>query len=406
MAFFLPDQKEALFLMHRLDPQFEDVVNFLSGPFNDFLTNKVAPGAAKNDRDETFDEAQFRQLGEVGYLALSFPEVYGGADACFSYYNAGLESLAKADAGFALGVAIHGTMADGIYRFGSDALKERFLPDLLSGRRIGAFGLSEAGSGSDAKSMKTTFRYDAARGEYVLNGTKYWITNGLSAEVFFVMAKGEDGRISSFVVEKGGEGGFTQSKILDKMGVRGSNTAELVFEDYRVPRENLVGEIGRGFNYAMHMLNGGRVTISSWSVGVGQGAYEKLLGYAHERELFGKHLKDLDVFQYEISKMAIDLMASRQMAYGAAFAKTQGLELAHRAAMAKVLASETAVRVSERAIELSGGYGYVQDSRIERHLRDALLARIGEGANEVLRAVVIPRILLRQFQDQGPSALW
>ena len=406
MGFFIPEQEEVLFKIHRHDPQFKDMLDFLKGPFDDFVTREVAPLAARNDRDEVFAVDNFHKLGESGFFAIPFPEQYGGMGACFSFYNAGLESLAKADAGFALGVAIHGTMSDGISRFGSDELKDRYLADLISGRRIGAFALSEAGSGSDAKAMKTTFRYDAATHEYVLNGTKYWITNALSAEVFFVMARGEDGRVSSFIVEKGGKGTFTQAKILDKMGVRGSNTAELVFEDYRVPAHNLVGEIGRGFNYAMHMLNGGRVTIASWSTGVAQGAYEKLLAYGFTRELFGKHLKDLDNFKREISEMAIDLTAARELSYGAAFSKSQGLDLAKRAAMAKVFASEAAVHIGERAIELSGGYGYVQDSRIERHLRDALLARIGEGANEVLRGVVIARVLLTEFEQRPQPPLW
>lgn len=406
MGFFTPEQADTLYLINRSDPLFEDMVGFLSGPFDEFVKSEVAPKAYVNDRDEIFDEANFRALGELGFMAIPYPEEFGGMNACFSYFNAGLETLAKADAGFALGVAIHGTMSDGIRTFGSEALKERFLPDLISGQRIGAFALSEANSGSDAKAMKTSYRFDADTNEYVLNGTKYWITNAMSAEVFFVMARGQDGRVSSFVVEKGGKGTFSQAKIEDKMGVRGSNTAELVFEEYRIPKENLVGEEGRGFNYAMHMLNGGRVTIASWSTGVGQGAYEKLMTYAHERELFGGQLKDLPIIQYEISQMAIDLNAARHMSYSAAFTKSQGRPLPKIAAMAKVFASETAVKVSERAIELSGGYGYVQDSRIERHLRDALLARIGEGANEVLRGVVIPRILLKEFAKRGPSPLW
>ena len=318
MPFFIDDQADILFKMHRQDDDFEPLLSFLSGPLNGFITSEVAPLAAQNDAEEIFHEGNFHALGELGFMALPFEEAYGGGQACFSYYNAGLESLAKADAGFALGVAIHGTMSDGIAKFGSAALKERFLPDLISGRRIGAFALSEANSGSDAKAMKTHWRQDPRSGDYVLNGTKYWITNALSAEVFFVMARGEDGRISSFVVEKGGKGTFEQRKIADKMGVRGSNTAELVFEDYHVPAENLVGDIGRGFNFAMHMLNGGRVTIASWSTGVAQGAYEKLIKYAHERSLFGKLLKDLDNTRRELSLMHIDICASRELAYNSA----------------------------------------------------------------------------------------
>lgn len=405
MAFFVEDQTDVLFKLHRHEDEHESLLGFLSGPLATFITEKVAPLAAKHDEEEIFNEENFHALGALGFMALPFAAEYGGSEACFSYYNAGLESLAKADAGFALGVAIHGTMSDGIARFGSDALKQRYLPELISGRKIGAFALSEAGSGSDAKAMRTTWRR-APGGGYLLSGTKYWITNALSADVFFVMARGEDGRVSSFVVEKGWAGTFDQRKIPDKMGVRGSNTAELVFDEYHVPAENLVGEEGRGFVYAMHMLNGGRVTIAAWSTGVAQGAFEKLLKYSHERQLFGKLLKDLDNVKKELSEMHIEISASRELAYSAAFFKSQGRDIAKKAAVAKVKASETAVRVSERAIELAGGYGYVKDSRIERHLRDALLARIGEGANEVLTTVVISRVLLNEFERLGNIPLW
>jgi len=406
MPFFLEDQADVLFKLHRNSEDHESLLSFLGGPLNSFITGEVAPSAAKNDAEEIFQEKTFHALGALGFMALPFAEEYGGLNSCFAYYNAGLESLAKADAGFALAVAIHGTMSDGIARFASNYLKDKYLADLISGRNIGAFALSEANSGSDAKAMATSWRRDSGDGDYILNGTKYWITNAMSAEVFFVMARGEDGRVSAFVVDKGGKGTFEQRKIEDKMGVRGSNTAELVFEDYHVPAENLVGDEGRGFNYAMHMLNGGRVTISAWSVGIAQGAYEKLIKYAHERELFGKHLKDLDNIKKELAEMQIEISAARELAYGAAFYKTEGKNIVKQAAIAKVKASETAVHVSERAIELAGGYGYVQDSRIERHLRDALLARIGEGANEVLKVVVIPRVLYREFEAQSPMVLW
>jgi alkylation response protein AidB-like acyl-CoA dehydrogenase len=215
-----------------------------------------------------------------------------------------------------------------------------------------------------------------------------------------------DGRISSFVVERGWPGTFDIQPIKDKMGVRGSNTAMLVFEGYRVPKEQLVGEVGRGFSYAMHMLNGGRITIGAWATGVAQGAYEKLLRYAHERMLFGKRLVDHDNTKRELSEMLIDIHAGRMLTYCAAVDKSRGLDVAREAAIAKVAASEGAVRCGERAIELCGGYGYARESRIERHLRDALLARIGEGANELLKIMVIPRVIEQQFEREGTPELW
>ncbi|MAE71766.1 MAG: acyl-CoA dehydrogenase [Gemmatimonadetes bacterium] len=406
MPFFTADQLDALRLIRGSDEVFDELSTFLSGPLNDLIGARIASRAARNDRDELFDTEAFAELGALGFMALAYPEELGGMAACFSYYNAGLESLAKADAGLALAVAIHGTATDGIARFASKELRERYVPDLITGHKIGAFALSEANAGSDAQALACRYRRDPDTGEYVLNGTKYWITNGLSADLFFVMARGPEGRISAFVVAKGNEGSFTQAKIQDKMGVRGSNTAELVFEDYRVPADHIVGEEGHGFRYAMHMLNGGRVTIAAWATGIAQGAYEKLLQYSAEREMFGGRLFDLDNTKKELSEMSIEIDASRLLAYRAGLYKGEDRDIRKSAAVAKVKASETAVYVSERAIELAGGYGYVTDSRIERHLRDALLARIGEGANEVLKIMVIPRVLEKELSLSAPTEPW
>jgi butyryl-CoA dehydrogenase len=407
MPFFTRDQEEALSLLHHADPRHADLAAFLSGPLADFAGKMLAPRAAANDADERFALDSFRELGRLGFMSLPFPEQYDGMGACFSYLVAGIETLAKADAGFTLGVAIHGTATDGIARFGSEKLRQRYVPKLIKGEMVGCFGLSETGSGSDARgSLKCAYARDAKSGEYVLNGGKYWITNAMCADLFFVMARDASGKVSAFVVEKGWRGTFEQHKIEGKMGVRGSNTAELVFSDYRVPAENLVGEEGKGFSYAMHMLNGGRVTIGGWATGIAQGAYEKFMRYAHERELFGKRLVDLDNTRRELSEMQIAIHGGRHLSYAAAYWKSQGADIQASAAIAKVAATDAAVHVAERAIQLSGGYGYVQESRIERHLRDALLGRIGEGANEVLKIVVIPRVLEAEFGKGSAGDLW
>ncbi len=406
MPFFTRDQQDALEALHHANPAHRDMVEFLSGPLSNFAAEKVAPRAARNDAEESFAADNLRALGELGFMSLPFPEKYDGMNACFSYLIAGMETLSKADAGFTLAIAIHGTATDGIYRFASDRLKDKYVEKLSHGRLMGCFGLTETSSGSDAKTMKCSWSRDASTGDYLLNGGKYWITNGMTADVFFIMAKGPDGKISAFAVEKGWKGTFEQHKIEGKMGVRGSNTAELVFEDYRVPKDQLIGEEGKGFNYAMHMLNGGRVTIGAWATGIAQGAYEKFVKYAHERELFGKRLIDLDNTRREMSEMQIGINAGRLMTYQAAWWKTKGVDIAAKAAMAKVMATESSVHVAERAIELAGGYGYVHDSRIERHLRDALLGRIGEGANEVLKIMVIPRALEREFGERPLTNLW
>jgi alkylation response protein AidB-like acyl-CoA dehydrogenase len=226
--------------------------------------------------------------------------------------------------------------------------------------------------------------------------------------VFFVIARDEANpkETCAFAVEHGWEGHFEIQTIKDKMGVRGSNTGMLIFENYRVPASNVVGEPGRGFKYAMEMLNGGRITVGGWATGVAQGAYEKLLRYAHERHLFGKRLIDLDNTKRELSEMLIGIHAGRTLSYGAALDKTRGRDIVREAAIAKVAASESAVFCGERAIELAGGYGYARESRIERHLRDALLARIGEGANELLKIMVIPRTIELQFESEGTPELW
>ncbi|HZM17031.1 MAG TPA: acyl-CoA dehydrogenase family protein [Candidatus Krumholzibacteria bacterium] len=405
MPFFIHDQKRALGRLHAGDPQHADLIEFLGSTVDRFAAERLAPRAAAHDEAETFDPDTFRALGSTGFMALQFGEDVGGLGAAFTYAVAGLESLAKADAGFTLGVAIHGTTADGIYRYGSEALRQRYVPGLVRGELIGCFGLTEPDSGSDARALRTTYRRDGD--SYLLSGTKYWITNGPSAQVFFIIARDSTAdRLSAFVVEPGWAGTFEIQPIKEKMGVRGSNTAMLVFEDYRVPAENLVGEEGNGFKYAMHMLNGGRVTVGGWSTGVAQGAYEKLLRYAHERQLFGKRLIDLDNTKRELSEMLIDIHTGRVLSYAAALDKTRGLDYAAEAAIAKVAASEAAVRVGERAIELAGGYGYVRDSRIERHLRDALLARIGEGANELLKIMVIPRVIEKRLAAEPTPDLW
>ena len=405
MPFFIQDQMRALARLHANDPQHADLIEFLRTTLDRFAAERLAPRAAANDAAETFDTDAFHALGATGFLALPFGEDVGGLGAPFSYAVAGLESLAKADAGFTLGVAIHGTATDGIHRYGSEELRQRYVPSLARGERIGCFGLTEPDSGSDAKALRTSYQRDGD--SYLLTGTKYWITNGPSADVFFVIARDPGtGKLSAFVVERGWPGTFEIHPIKDKMGVRGSNTAMLVFENYRVPVANRVGEEGHGFKYAMHMLNGGRVTVGAWSTGIAQGAYEKLLRYAHERVLFGQRLVDLDNTKRELSEMLIGIHAGRMLSYAAAQDKSRGLDFAAEAAIAKVAASEAAVRVGERAIELAGGYGYARESRIERHLRDALLGRIGEGANELLQILVIPRAIEERYAAEPPPELW
>jgi len=404
--FFIDAQEKSLFKLHGHEEGYEENIAFLH-ELDQFIEKEVAPHAYQNDEEEIFPIETFHKLGELGFYSIPFPEKYDGLNLPFTYYCAALESLTKADAGFALGVAIHGTATDGILHYAHETIKEKYLGDLISGKKIAAFALTETTSGSDAQTMNTTFRFDETTNEYVLNGTKYWITNGMSADVFFVMARGEnDTKVSAFVIDKNGKGIFEQNKIHNKMGVRSSNTAELVFQDYRVPAESLVGEIGRGFKYAMRMLNGGRITIGAWSTGIAQGAYEKLQKYAHERELFGQYLCELDNTKREFAEMMIKIAASRELYQNAAYYKEDTSVVALYAAMAKVYATEASVYIGERVIELAGGFGYDKESKLERPLRDALLGRIGEGANEVLKIIVIGRILTQAFEKKPLTFTW
>jgi len=391
---FIPEQRRSLFKILRNDEQFDDLLEFLEGPFAEYLTHEVAPKASRNDHDETFPAATFKALGEMGFFGIPFPEEYGGLGANLAYYHAGLESLARIDAGLALAVAIHGTCCDGIRRFASETLKEKYLPALLSGEKTAAFCLTEPDYGSDAKGMTSVYTRDGSA--FRIKASKYWITNGMTADVFFLLAKSPEGKISAFLVEDPGDGTLSRNGIEGKMGVRSSNTAFLAFEDFVAGPDTLVGEEGRGFNYSMEMLNGGRITIASWSTGIARAAVEDLEQYASERKLFGARLLDLDNTRREISEMSIKVFAAREVAYGTALMRHLGEDVVTDAAMAKVFATEQSVAVCQRAIQLAGGFGYVHEAGIEQHLRDALLGRIGEGANELLTCrVIADRILGR-----------
>jgi len=413
MAFFIEEQRDILdrYFKHHstLSDSHDEMLRYLGESLDSFISKELAPLAAKNDAVEEFQVGAFKKLGALGFFALPYPEQFGGMNMNPVYYIAGLESLSKGDSGFTLGVAIHGTTCDGIFRFAGEHLKEKYLPDLIAGKTIGAFGLSEVEAGSDAKSMRTSYRFDNALGCYLLNGAKFWITNAPSAQIFFVMARNADRpeEISAFIVEQKHESSFKINPIKDKMGVRGSNTAELIFENHRVPKDHLIGKEGDGFKYAMHMLNGGRTTIGAWAVGIAQAAFEKFLKYAHERKLFGGHLKDLDNTKREVSEMLLAIKAGRELTYAAQYEKAIGHKnFPCNSALAKIKGTDAAFMVSERAIQLCGGFGYLRESLMERHLRDAILGRIGEGANEVLKIMVIPRFVYQAFETNPLKSNW
>jgi alkylation response protein AidB-like acyl-CoA dehydrogenase len=362
----------------------------------DFVKNEVAPIAVEIDREERFPREIFTKMGELGILGTPFPERLGGAGGDWVSYCLAIEETAKVCASTALG--LDAAIALGIapiVEFANDAQKEKHLPDLMTGKKLAAFGLTEPGAGSDAGGSMRTYARRDGRG-WVINGSKYWITNGNFADVFVVTArtspeKGNHG-ISCFLLERGTPG-FATHKILDKLGMRGSDTAELTFEDVRVPEDAMVGEEGQGFVKFLRTLDGGRVVIGAIALGIAEGALERATAYAKERKQFGKPIADFQAIQFKLADMATKVHAARLMCYHAAKLKDAGRPFRQEAAMAKLFASEASYEVTKEAIQVLGGVGYCREYEVERMFRDAKLCEIGEGTSEVQR-IVISRGLL------------
>lgn len=345
--------------------------------------NEIAPKARELEKKEEFPRKNIEKLFELGVMKMSFPEKYGGLGYPFLLYIAALEMVSKACASTALSIAIHNTCCNGIFNYGSDEQKSKYLPGLLDGGRIASFALTEPNSGSDAGSMET--RAELKGNDYILNGSKMFITNAGEAGIYFVIAKTGD-KHSSFIVESGN--GVKVSKPMKKLGLKASRTCEVVFEDCHVPKANLVGEEGKGFEYAKLMLNSGRVTIGAYSIGIAQAAYEKSLKYSKERKQFGVTISGHQAIQFKLAEMYTSINASRLLTYYAAHLRDLGKPFASEASQAKLFSSEAAVKVCEEAIQIHGGYGYLSEYDVERHWRDVKLATIGEGTSEVMKKVI------------------
>jgi alkylation response protein AidB-like acyl-CoA dehydrogenase len=362
----------------------------------DFVKHEVAPIAVEIDRDERFPRDVFAKMGELGILGTPFSEEWGGSGGDWVSYCLAIEETAKACGSTALGLAAAVSLGIGpIYNFASEEQKRRYLPDLMSGKKLAAFGLTEPGAGSDAGgSMRTYARREG--GDWVINGSKYWITNGNYADVFVVTVRTDPQRgnhgISNFIVERGAKG-FATHKIAEKLGVRGSDTAELTFEDVRVPADAMVGADGQGFVNFMKTLDGGRIVIGTLALGLAEGAYERAVVYAKERKQFGKPLADFQAIQFKLADMATKIHAARLMCFHAAKLKDAGRPFKQEASMAKLFASEASYEVTKEAIQVLGGVGYCREYEVERMFRDAKLCEIGEGTSEVQR-IVIARGLL------------
>lgn len=363
-----------------------------------FVAKEVRPRASDWDRTGTFPDATVRKLGDLGILGAMVPEEYGGAGMDTVSYAIAVEEIGKGDGSLGLTVASHNSLCTAhILAFGSEAIRRKYLPELSSGRMLGAWALTESGSGSDAIAMRT--RAERRRDRWVLNGTKMFITQGSVGGVYVVLAvtdreKRKDG-VTAFVVPAGTPG-LTVGRKLDKLGMRSSDTAELVLEELELGDDAVVGHVNSGFRDAVRNLAGGRISIAALSAGIGLGAMQEALAYARERIQFGRSIAEFQAIRWMLGDMCTELEAAELMTFRAAFLKDRGRPYVREAAMAKLFASEAAMRGTIKAVQIFGGYGYTQDYPAERYMRDAKLCEIGEGTSEVQR-ILIARHLLRGY---------
>ena len=358
--------------------------------YREFVEKEVAPLAAEVDETEEAPMATVEKLAKYGFLGIPNAKEYGGQGGDYIAYVMAVEELAKACATTSVIVSAHTSLGVGaIYENGTKEQKEKYLPDLLSGKKIGAFGLTEPGAGTDAAGQQTIAVLDGD--EYVINGTKIFITNAGFADVFVIFAMTDKSQgtkgITAFIIEKGTPG-FKIGAPEKKMGIRGSSTCELIFENARIPKENMLGREGKGFGLAMKTLDGGRIGIAAQAVGIAQGAIDETVKYTSERKQFGRRISQFQNTQFELADMQAKVDAARLLVYRAADAKQHKEPFSHLAAMAKLVAAETASDVTRRCLQLYGGYGFTRDYPIERMMRDAKITEIYEGTSEVQRMVI------------------
>jgi hypothetical protein len=368
-----------------------------------FAEREIAPHVSEWDEKSEFPHAVVKKLGEMGLLGVIFPEDLGGAGMGYIEYVLAIEELSRVDGSVGIIVAAHNSLCTNhIMLAGNDEQRQRWIPKLASGNWLGAWGLTEPGSGSDAGGARTTA---VKRGDkWVLNGSKTFITNGSYANCAVVLAvtdkeKGTRGGISAFVVERGTPG-FRSGKKENKLGLRASDTAELIFENCEVPGENLVGKLGEGFKDAMRVLDGGRISIAALGLGIGRGALDAAIKYSQERRQFGKSISEFQAIQFKIADMATELDAAWLLTMRAAQMKDKGQKVTLESAMAKLYASEAACRICDESVQIHGGYGFIKDYPAEKFYRDVRLCPIGEGTSEIQR-MVIARELLGKPPSRG-----
>jgi butyryl-CoA dehydrogenase len=384
VSFFGPEQKELIQMMY--GSAAEDYLLILES-LGDFFEKEIEPTARQIDLKAEFPRENIRKLFEQGFTSMGFPKDFGGLELPWPIYIAAMEMCGKACASTALSLAIHGTCCEGVRQFSSPSQKKEYLPQMISGKKFAGFSLTEPGAGSDARNLQTTARLEG--GQWVVNGTKMFTTNGGYCDLYFLFAKTPKGPSAFLVDAKSAK----SSKHIDKLGYRGSVTAEVVFENAHVPKDSLVGTEGEGFEYAKKMLFGGRVTVGAISTGIARAAFDKAVRYSKDRTAFGKPLSDFEMIQSKLADMLTDINASRMMVYRAAHLKDQGKPFESEAAQAKVFASEHGLRVCDEAIQIHGGYGYADEFDVHRHWRDARLNTVGEGTSEIMRLIISKHII-------------
>ena len=369
--------------------------NTIAHSIRDFAKKHIKPFMMDWDEHQTFPEELFHQLGAMGYMGVLVPEEYGGSGMDYHEYITVIEEISKVDSSVGLSLAAHNSLCTNhILEFGNEAQKQKWLPKLAHGEWIGAWGLTEHNTGSDAGGMSTTAVLEGDH--YVINGAKNFITHGISGDVAVVIVrtgeKGDSKGMTAFVIEKGTPG-FSSGKKEDKMGMRASETAELIFVNCRVHKDNILGEVGEGFIQSMKVLDGGRISIGALSLGIAKGAYEAALKYAKEREQFGQSISKFQAIGFKLADMATEIEASELLLHRAAHDKIKGKKMTKIGAMAKMYASEVCVKVANEALQIHGGYGYTKDFPVEKFYRDAKLCTIGEGTTEIQKLVISRSIL-------------
>ena len=356
----------------------------------DFAQQYIQPYVMEWDEIQHFPKEVLHKAGEYGFMGVLIPEAYGGSGLGYHEYICIIEEISKVDPSIGLSIAAHNSLATSqILLFGSEEQKQRWLPKLASGEWIGAWGLTEHNTGSDAKGMNTTARKED--GCWVLNGTKNFITHGQSGDLVVVIArngeKGDNHGMSAFVIERGTPG-LKFGKKENKLGMRASETAEVVLEDCRIPEENLLGELGEGFIQSMKILDGGRISIAALSLGIAKGAFEAALKYSSEREQFGKKINQFQGISFKLAEMATKIEAATLLTHKAGRLKNDGQKVTQAGAMAKLYASEVCVEVANEAVQIHGGYGFIKDFPVEKFYRDSKLCTIGEGTSEIQKLVI------------------